>query len=153
MDLFLNAYHEGEELYRPYTVESFTARLARAPDLYGWDNVLVGDGAVLGVWHAGQRRTRREGENETLSVRSLVLDYGFLPATRSEFERLLVTAAGAARERGHTHLNVFTSDPSRGSGVLRALSDGIETYELLTPELAEPARATERGVYVDQVYF
>jgi hypothetical protein len=49
----LNAFHGDEELYVPYTAESFADRVERSPDLYGWDNVWLTDGAMVGVWPAG----------------------------------------------------------------------------------------------------
>ena len=50
----LNAFHGGEEMFVPYTEASLAARLARAPDLYGWERVWLAEGAVIGVWPAGR---------------------------------------------------------------------------------------------------
>lgn len=149
----LNRCHEGEELFRPYTVETLTARLERAPELYTWHDVLMGDGAVVGLWHAGLRRTRTEGGTSRASIRSLVLDYGCVPGHDTELERLLRAAAAEMQARRHDHLSIFTSDAARASHVVRSLGDGIEEYEFTTPSMPEPPTARERGVYVDQIYF
>ena len=49
----LNATHERDEMYLPYTVESFSARVERSPRDYCWDRVRMTDRAVVGVWPAG----------------------------------------------------------------------------------------------------
>ena len=49
----LNRFHDAEELFVPYTAESFTARIDRAPDLYGWDRVWLTDHALVGAWAFG----------------------------------------------------------------------------------------------------
>ncbi len=50
----LNAFHDAEEMFVPYTAESFAARVERAPDLYGWNKILITDSALAGV-QAGRR--------------------------------------------------------------------------------------------------
>ncbi|HLZ83898.1 MAG TPA: hypothetical protein VKQ54_10065, partial [Caulobacteraceae bacterium] len=83
----LNAFHGGEEMFVPYTEASLTARLARAPDLYGWENVWLADGAVVGVWPAGRARravTERGGE-QSFSEPGVVLDYAFEPGAEAAF--------------------------------------------------------------------
>ena len=150
-----NTCHEGEELYRPYTPTTLAARLERAPDLYSWHDVLLAEGAAVGVWHVGMRRatTDKLTGKERVSVRSLVLDYGFAEGAESDLAALLAVAATEAGARGHTHLSIFTSDASRGCELLRALGDGREEYEFTTPGAPEPPHAAERGIYVDQIYF
>ena len=150
-----NACHDGEELYRPYTPTTLSSRLERAPDLYSWGDVLMTDGAAVGIWHAGMRRITVDNaaRTEQVSVRSLVLDYGFVEGAEAELDALLVLAATAAAGRGHTHLSIFTSDASRGSQLLRGLGDGVEEYEFTTPAAPEPPLTRERGIYVDQMYF
>lgn len=149
----LNTCHEGEELYLPYSPESFGARVGRAPDVYGWDSVLIGEGAVLGVWHAGQRRAVTRSGETRVSVRSIVVDYGFVPGAEPEFERLLAAAADDAARLGATHLAVFTSEPSPTWPLLAGLADEIDPYEIATPYWQEPEDIAEHGLYVDPVYF
>jgi hypothetical protein len=72
----LNRFHEGEELYLPYTTERLAARLERASLQYSWDRVWLADAAVLGVWPAGNSIrviVERHGER-TESRRGLALD-------------------------------------------------------------------------------
>src|SRR3984957_14047941 len=49
----LNAFHDAEEMFVPYTVESFSRRMVRAPDLYAWDRIWMSDGALVGAWAFG----------------------------------------------------------------------------------------------------
>ncbi len=49
----LNATHQSDEMYLPYTVESFNARIERSPRDYCWERVRMTDHAVVGVWPAG----------------------------------------------------------------------------------------------------
>jgi len=154
----LNECHGGEELFRPYTVDSLTTRLERAPDVYSWSSLLLSDQAVVGTWMARRTHLRRQldgagSSTETISVRGLVLDYGFRPGAEDEFDALLRITARGALAAGVTDLSVFSSDPSPGSARLRSLAADIEEYELSTPYTPEPQGADERGLYVDQVYF
>jgi hypothetical protein len=153
----VNAAHGGEELFVPYTEESLRSRLERAADVYSWPSLFLSERAVVGVWMAGRTHTRRaksgpDGEAE-VSVRALVLDYGFEPGAEEELGGLLRAVAAEAHRAGMTDLSIFTSDGSRGSGTLRALAARLEHYELATPYTPEPEGAASRGLYVDQVYF
>ena len=87
----LNATHERDEMYLPYTVESFTARVERSPRDYSWDRVRMTDRAVVGVWPAGDtvRFIIESKGNRVESRRGLALDWGFLPGAEDEFEALL----------------------------------------------------------------
>ncbi len=49
----LNATHERDEMYLPYTAESFTARGVRSPRDASWDRVRWGVRAGVGGWAAG----------------------------------------------------------------------------------------------------
>ena len=154
----LNATHEGVELFVPYTPDSLTARLERAPDVYGWNDLLLTDRAVAGTWMAGRTHTRRRkdappDDEGVRSVRALVLDYGFAAGAEDELVALLAVVARRALDAGMTHLSVFTSDAAPGSSVLRELATEIEPYELATPYTPEPEGAAARGLYVDQIYF
>ena len=87
----LNATHEHDEMYVPYTVESFTARVERSPRDYCWERVRMTDHAVLGVWSAGDtvRFIIESKAKRVESRRGLALDWGFLPGAEDEFEALL----------------------------------------------------------------
>ena len=148
----INACHNDEELFLEYTDAFLTRRLTRSP-LYSWDDFLISDRAVVGVWAAGQRRTfERDGATEQ-QTRALVLDYGFVPGAEDEFGTLLAEACATAAARGMTHVSIFSSDPSPGAAKLRELAERVEVYELVTPTTGEPEGTLARGVYVDQIYF
>lgn len=151
----INACHRGEGFFAPYTVEMLTQRLHRVPHAYAWNDVLVSDRAVAGVWLAGEhRRIERDGVVAE-SVRGLVLDYGFDGAQGlEELERLLRYWCAIAHEAGITHLAIFSSPSSPGAKRLLSLADGeqIESFEFPCG-VPEPRNLTEAGVYVDAIYF
>lgn len=151
----LNATHNGQELYAPYTPRSLARRLERAPDLYSWNDVTRTDGAVVGVWHSPEVRIRTEADGTTVtrSRRALVLDDGFLPGAEDEYRSLIRVAAARAGAAGFDHLSIFTTDRSPTSKILRRLAETIEPYEVIVPFVDEPEGVAERGVYVDQAYF
>ena len=76
----LNACHMREGFFAPYTVTTLEERLSRAFDVYSWGNFCLSDAAVVGMWSCGERRTVVDGGRKDISVRGLVLDYGFCPA-------------------------------------------------------------------------
>jgi GNAT superfamily N-acetyltransferase len=151
----LNSFHGREEMYVPYTVESLSARLERAPELYSWDKVWMTSGAMVGVWPAGESlRVVSETKGvRTESLRGVVLDYAFGPGAEREFEALLRAWCGWIQERGMDTLSIFTSPSSPGVEILRLLAREIEPYNMWTPGIAEPPDAHDRGLYVDPIYF
>jgi hypothetical protein len=151
----LNAFHAGEEMFVPYTEATLAARLSRAPDLYGWDKVWLADGAVVGVWPAGRALrivTERDGA-QTHSDPGLVLDYAIAPGAEAAFEGLLRAWCGWLAARGIDRLTLFTSPNGPAAGLLTALADEVEPYNMWTPGVPVPAGAETRGLYVDPVYF
>ncbi len=151
----LNTTHGSEELFLPYTVTSLTERLERAPKQYRWERVWLTDRSVVGVWPAGEtiRVIVESKEGRLESRRGLVLDYGFLPGAEDEFERLLRAWCGWLARRGLDTLSIFTSERSAGYVLLRELPSEVEAFDMWTPGIVVPAGASERGLYVDQVYF
>ena len=151
----LNRTHQREEMYVPYTLESLTARLERAPLQYSWRNLWMTDGAVVGVWPAGDalRVIAQAPNGRTESRRGLVLDYGFLPGAEDQLEALLrAWCATLVGDRIDT-LSIFTSEPSPGSARICALGAEIERFNMWTPGIAEGRHSTECGLYVDPIYF
>jgi hypothetical protein len=148
----LNTCHGNEEMFVPYTVASLTARLERAPELYTWSDVLVADGAVLGVWRAPLKVTVRQGNDVTHAVRAIVIDHGFLPGAEDDFERLVRAACAALVEDGHTELMLLTSDGSPHDALMRRLTDRLDPF-LFRMAVPEPEGAESRGLYIDAVYF
>ena len=139
----------------PYTVESVTARLERACELYSWDKVWMTDGAIVGVWPAGESlRVVSEGKGvRTESLRGVVLDYAFRPGAEGEFETLLRAWCGRIQESGMDTMSIFTSPSSPGVEILRSLAREVEPFNMWTPGIAEPPGTQEHGLYVDPIYF
>lgn len=151
----LNASHDAEEMFVPYTAESFAARMARAPDLYAWERVWMTDGALVGVWPAGDalRVVTETRGVRTVSVRAVVLDYAFEPGAEDQFEGLLRAWCGWLAPRGIDTLSIFTSPASPGAALLTALTRETEGFFMWTPGIEVPEGADTRGLYVDAVYF
>ena len=148
----INACHDQEVMYVPYTVETLTERLERAPDLYTWDDFLVDDGAVIGVWASGLRVTTRNGDDERVSVRASVLDHGFVPGGDEAFERLIRSWCRKLADSGHTELSFITSEGSPTYALLERLAFQMDPFDY-KQAIPEPEDAKSRGLYVDPVYF
>jgi hypothetical protein len=151
----LNETHKRDEMYLPYTVESFSARVERSPRDYSWDRVRMTDRAVVGVWPAGDtvRFIIESKGSRVESRRGLALDWGFLPGAEDEFEALLRAQCGWLNDRGLDRLSVFTSEASAGYDRVRALASELERYVVISFGIPEPPGATTRGLYVDPIYF
>ena len=149
----MNACHGREGFFSEYSEESVTRRLERVPTAYSWNDLLVGERAMVGVWMSGEhRRVRHEGSVRE-SVRSPVLDYGFDgEAGLEELIGLLGEWCHSARQAGTTHLTLFSSKPSRGWDRLSALADEIESFEFPC-FIPAPEDLEQRGLYVDALYF
>ncbi len=151
----LNAFHGPEELYVPYTAESFAARAERAPDLYGWENVWLTDGAMVGVWPAGDAMTTvtQVGGVQTVSVPAVVMDYAFAPGAEAEFEALLGAWCGALVPKGIDTLVIYTSPASPGSALITRLGRAVGDFINWTPGVSAPEGVAQRGLYTDAAYF
>src|SRR5260370_40501621 len=70
----LNRFHGQEEVFVPYTIESLTARLERAPKQYSWDKLWMTQRAAVGVWPAGKSLTvvTQSADKRTESPRGIV---------------------------------------------------------------------------------
>ncbi len=151
----LNATHESDEMYLPYTVDSFTARVERSPRDYCWERVRMTDRAAVGVWPLGDsvRFIIESKGNRVESRRGLALDWGFLPGAEDEFEALLRAQCGWLSDRGLDRLSLFTSEASAGYERVRALASELERYVVISFGIPEPPGASARGLYVDPIYF
>jgi len=151
----LNATHRTDEMYLPYTVESFTARVERSPRDYCWERVRMTDNAVVGAWPAGDtvRFIIESNGRRVESRRGLALDWGFLPGAEDEFEALLRAQCGWLSNRGLDRLSLFTSEASAGYERVRAMASELERYVVISFGIAEPPGAATRGLYVDPIYF
>ena len=152
----LNTSRGREEMYLPYTLESLGSRLSKDPSLYTWDDVWLGDGAVVGVWPVGDKvRTiiTKDGVS-TESRPGYVLDYGFEPGAEDEFELLLRAWCDWLQSRGMDRLSILTSEGSAGCGVIRTMTDDVEQLVMNTsPPIPPPDDLTVRGLYADHIYF
>jgi len=148
----LNRGHANEEVYLPYTVDTLTARLERAPDLYTWRDITIGDGAAVGLWRAGLRVTVSDGHTEVHATRAVVLDHGFVPGADPEFERLLRGRCGQLLAEDHTELTFLTSIGSPNYGIVAGLARQLDPFAFRMA-VPEPDGTTDRGLYVDAVYF
>lgn len=152
----LNAAHEGEEMFLPYTVERLRERLERAPAQYSWSNIWLTDGAAVGVWPEGDYVSTvfvgPDGMKE-FGRGSTVLDYGCLPGREEELISLLRTASGWANGRGYDALTIFTSPGARLREHILTLAYSVVDFDFWTPSIPEPGGAAARGIYVDPVYF
>ncbi len=140
---FLNRTHVSEEMYLPCTPESLSARLR------------VTDRAVAGVWLAGESITviaEKDGRR-TESRRGLVLDYGFAEDAEDELEALLRAWCARLADNGLDTLSIFTSKLSLGYERLSALASEVDAFDMWTPGIPVPERASARGLYIYQVYF
>jgi len=148
----VNACHDGQAMFRPYTVESLTERLERAPDLYSWAYLLLGEEAVLGVWPSGLRVTTERGDSRHEVVRASTLDHAFVPGAEKEFERLIRSSCARLLKQGSTELSIITSEPSPGYALLRSLAFEAEPFDFKM-SIPEPPDASAKGLYVDAIYF
>ena len=151
----LNATHQFDEMYLPYTEESSRARVERSPRDYCWERIRLTDRAMVGVWPAGDTvRFIIESKGERVeSRRGLALDWGFVPGAENEFEALIRTQCGWLADRGLDRLSLFTSESSAGYELVRALASELERYVVISFGIPEPPGAASRGLYVDPIYF
>jgi hypothetical protein len=151
----LNVFHDAEEMFVPYTAESFAARVKRAPDLYGWDHIWLTDGALVGVWPAGAalRSVTETRGVQTVTVPAVVMDYAFAPGAEAELEALLRAWCGALAPKGIDTLVIYTSPASPGSTLINALARATIDFFTWTPGIKVPEGASQRGLYTDAAYF
>ncbi|HUQ39605.1 MAG TPA: GNAT family N-acetyltransferase [Acidimicrobiales bacterium] len=150
----INVTHSGSEMFHPYTAASLAERLTRDPTQYTWADVLVGDGAAVGVRSTGQRLVFREaGRTVHDATEGLILDIACAPGAQRELERLLRAAVTRANHAGIEDLSVFTHPASPTRAVLVGLHDDVMAFDMWTPTLEEPPDAAAHGVHVDPVYF
>ena len=145
----LNAAHGHDELFLPHSVASLAAYLERSPAEYSWADLVIGDGAVVGMWRGGWRVVRNHISHQVTGVLDSVLDYGYLPGAEGELLRLLRAACGQ-REHGPVegYLGMWSSAGSPAYAVLAALA-GRETLFDLHADVPEPAGSGHKGVHLD----
>lgn len=153
----LNACHEGEEMFLPYTTESLVERLERDPAQYSWANIWLTDGAVVGVWPEGNwigsRFTDASGNARSGRSGGAVLDYGFLPGAGGRLRELLRAWCTWLLDHEMDELTAFTSTGARSWPVFQGMAAEVSSFDFWTPAIPEPPGARERGLYVDHIYF
>ena len=149
----LNAGHDGEEFFLPYTVESLTSRLTRAQEIYSWSSLVLGEAAVVGIWSLAYDVRRSGAGDADGQQESAVLDYGAMPGNEAELEALLRAACGRAEQRGIGGLGLLCSEGSRAHEVIARVGADRTDLNVWTPSLPEPANAGASGIYVDPIYF
>lgn len=151
----LNLFHGAEELYVPYDAAGFARRVERAPDLYAWDKVWLTEGALVGVWPAGQalRTVTETAGVQAVTMPAVVMDYAFAPGAEGEFEALLRAWCSALAAKGIDTLIIYTSPTSPGSALITGLARSTGAFFTWTPGIHPPADAAERGLYTDAAYF
>ena len=149
----LAAAHGSEELAPIFDADQLSARLGRSPADYSWEHLVIGDGAVVGVWDQRLGVTKRHPDGRCeRSVRAVALDWGCAPGAEDELVELVRAWCGRLAASGTTHLSIFTSPPSPGRSAWERLSPVVEPYRILVG-VPEPAGVAERGIYVDPVWF
>ena len=148
-------FHDAEELFVPYTAESFTGRMDRAPDLYDWDRVWLTEAPWSAPGRSAMRcaRSPKSGGVRTVSRSGVVLDYAFEPGAEDELEALLRAWCGQSRGRGLRHPGDLHSPASPGAVLLERLGRDTERFFMWTPGIEVPEGAQNRGLYVDAIYF
>jgi hypothetical protein len=149
----VNACHAGSPPFVRYDPGSLASRLGRDPGQYGWADVRLRGGAVVGVGRQLLGVTKERAGAVTTTRRALVADHGFTPGGESDYRELLTEWAAIAGGRGATHLAVFTSEPSNTFEVVSDLAEEIEAFDFWAFDLAEPAGLQQHGFYVDPLYF
>jgi hypothetical protein len=129
--------------------------LTRAPDLYGWERVWLSEGAVLGVWPAGeaQRSVTQTGGVRHVTNPAIVLDYAYSPGAEAAFEALIRAWCGWLAPRGMDALMLNTSPASTGADLLQRLARRTIEFNVWTPGIPVPAGAERRGLYADTIHF
>jgi hypothetical protein len=150
----LNATH-GRSVFWPGDAHAwFPARMTMSPDDYSWNDLVVSDHAVVGVWDAGWAVVRSSGDTQTRHRVATVLDWGFSPDRPDSLAATLAAACQVAATRGIGTLHVFGGPPATGCEVLADLCAAAETFAVFAGAgLTEPARAATDGIYVDPLYF
>jgi hypothetical protein len=143
----------GREVGFPETdAAAVERRLTRAPAAYGWDDVTLDDGAVLGVWDERLVIAIEDATGREEQRCAIALDYGAAPGHEERLVALVRSACAQLATTGRTHLVLFTSPGAALRGALAPLATRVEPFRRFL-RVPEPADAGARGVYLDPIYF
>lgn len=154
----LNLTHDGQELFRPYTVGSLNRRLSRSPE-YGWSHLFALDeggelAAVVGLWDQGRslRVTsfdKATGQTHTVS-RAVVADYGFRPGGERALAALLRQAAAVAASWGRQEVMITVPVASPLPDLLADLRPRLDSLCFFVT--GDARKEAGPDVWVDPVY-
>ena len=149
-----HAAHAREALHVSRDATSIERRLERAPDVYGWGDVLVGEEAMLGVWASlDESETTFPGEHAATGVRrvlAVALDHGWRGESGANaFLALLGAQASRVRALGATHLVLYTWPGSALHRRCAKLAEHASEVAIQT-DLEEPS--DRQGAYTDPLY-
>ncbi len=140
--------HGQRTLYRNFNQAQWEDRLSRIPD-YGINDFRANEGAVLGVWAAGEHNVLRKGDETRERYIAFALDYGYENLTA--FQELLLTTLVELRERGMTHLAVTCDSRADEYQLLSEVAEDEQRFAFHTlPWMAEPLSG--RTLYYDAAY-
>jgi hypothetical protein len=148
------AAHSREALHVPQDAASIAHRLERAPDVYGWGDVLIGEEAMLGAWASlDESETTAPDAAATLPVRrvlAVALDHGWRgEAGADSFLALLRAQAARVSASGATHLVLYTWPGSALDRRYAKLAEQVAEIAIQT-DLKEPS--DREGAYTDPLY-
>ena len=147
----LCATHGASVLWPDPSPEWVADRLSRSSADYTWNDLVLGDSAMVGVWDAGWSIVRRGPSGLDQCRVATVLDWGFEPGHPDAFEEALRAACSRAVRAGIDQLLVFAGPPAPGHDILERLAIDADYYQFYAPD--EPADSLDRGLYIDPLYF
>lgn len=146
-----NLAHGGEALYPLQDASCILRRMERAPDVYSWRDVLIGQGAALGVWAClDESEFQQTGHAARRRRLAIALDHGWRDeAGADEMAALIGAQAHRVLPLGATHLQLYTYP---GSPLALRLEGAAQQATLVAvqSDLAEPGEL--KGIYSDPLY-
>lgn len=165
----VNATHDGQDLFRPYTDAFLSDRLDDGwwgdppdeqfwPHVYGWDDhyVLEEGGRVVacaGLWDRGRdmrdRWRHKETGDERVVAATAMMDFGFEPGREDAMARLLAYLIGKTDDLGRDYL---LAPVEHFPAVAERLSDYESSPETRAFRWGAPEPKITR-VYLDMAYW
>jgi len=165
----INATHDGQDLFRPYTDAFLSDRLDDGwwgdppdekfwPHVYGWDDhyVIEEDGRVVacaGLWDRGRdmrdRWRHKETGDERVVAAAAMMDFGFEPGREDAMARLIAYLIGETDKLGRDYL---LAPLEHLPAVAEHLSDYESSPETRAFRWGAPEPKITR-VYLDMAYW
>ena len=149
----LDASHGTQELFVGATSTSVDERLTRSPHDYGYIDVLLGSGAVAGVWDSGWSITiERDGTPVAEQRLAFLADWGARSGAEDELLALVQQWCTVLAAKGVTHLFGFADNTTAaGRALTHAATSTTKFRHSCT--IPEPTSAAQRGIYIDPIWF